>query len=53
MPEMLDLLSRAGYTLSPNDTFDLIISYFVESRQYDIIDINITLFDYGQPQLSS
>ena len=53
MPEMLDLLSRAGYTLSPNDTFALIISYFVESRQYDIIDINITLFDYGQPQLSS
>lgn len=53
MAEMLDLLSRAGYTLSPNDTFDLIISYFVESRQYDIIDINITLFDYGQPQLSS
>ena len=53
MPEMLDLLSRAGYTLSPNSKFDLIISYFVENRKYNIIDINIALFDYGQPLLSS
>lgn len=53
MPELLDLISRAGYTLSPTSKFDLIISYFVKSRNYDIYEINAALFEYEQPLLSS
>lgn len=53
MPELLDLISRAGYTLSPTSKFDLIISYFVKSRNYDIFEINAALFEYEQPLLSS
>ena len=51
MPEMQDLLSRAGFALSPCSEFDLIISYFVEHKKYDINRINVTLFDYGQELL--
>ena len=51
MPEMRDLLSRAGYALSPSSEFDLIISYFVMKNNYDINRINIALFDYHQELL--
>lgn len=51
MAEMRDLLSRAGFAISPSSKFDLIISYFVEKKKYDIIEINMVLFDYGLPAL--
>ena len=51
MPTMTDLLSRAGIALSPSSTFDLIISYFVSRRFYDIYEINAVLFKYGEPLL--
>lgn len=51
MPTMTDLLARAGIALSPSDQFDLIISYFVTRRDYDIFEINAALFKYGQPIL--
>lgn len=51
MPTMLDLLSRAGIAFSPSDYFDLIISYFVQNKNYNIYEINTTLFDYGQQTL--
>ncbi len=51
IPEMQDLLSRAGYALSPSSKFDLIISYFVEHKKFDINRINVALFDYGQELL--
>ncbi len=51
MQAMLDLLSRAEIAFSPSNKFDLIISYFVTNRIYDIIEINAVLFDYGQPLL--
>ncbi len=47
----LDLLSRAGIAFSPSDTFDLIVSYFITNRNYDIYEINAALFKYGQPVL--
>ena len=52
MPDMQDLLSRAGYALSPGSKFDLIISYFVTNQKYDINEINLVLFAYDQPLLS-
>lgn len=49
--EMTDLLSRAEIALSPSSKFDLIISYCVKNRIYDIYEINAILFKYGQPIL--
>ena len=51
MPAMTDLLSRAEIALSPSSTFDLIITYFITNKNYDIFEINAALFKYGQPIL--
>lgn len=51
MPTMIDLLSRAEIALSPSNKFDLIITFFVTNRIYDIYEINAALFKYGQPIL--
>ncbi len=49
LDETKDMLARAGYALSPSSTFDLIIKYFIEQEYYNIIDINLALFDHDQP----
>ena len=51
MPTMKDLLSRAEIAFSPSNKFDLIITYFVDHKIYDIYEINAALFKYGQPIL--
>ena len=51
MPTMLDLLSRAEIAFSPSNKFDLIITYFITNKVYDIFEINAALFKYGQPIL--
>lgn len=51
MPTMLDLLSRAEIAFSPSNKFDLIITYFITNKVYDIYKINAALFKYGQPIL--
>jgi O-acetyl-ADP-ribose deacetylase (regulator of RNase III) len=51
LPTTLDLLSRAGMAFSPSDGFDLIVSYFITNKNYDIYEINAALFKYGQPVL--
>lgn len=51
MQEMLDLLACAGIAFSPSDKFDLIITYCIQHRIYDIFEINAILFEYGQPIL--
>ncbi|MBQ6066499.1 MAG: macro domain-containing protein [Clostridia bacterium] len=53
MPTMLDLLARAEIAFSPSSKFDLIVSYFVTNRIYDIFEINAALFRYGQPILGA
>ena len=49
----LDLLGRAGYTLSPSNTHDLIVRYFINESEFDIYKINETLCQYGQSLLGS
>ena len=51
LPATLDLLSRAGLAFSPSDRFDLIVSYFITNKNYDIYELNAALFKYGQPVL--
>ena len=53
MPTMLDLLARAEIAFSPSSKFDLIVTYFVTHRIYDIFEINAALFQYGQPLLGA
>lgn len=51
LPTTLDLLSRAELAFSPSNRFDLIVSYFITNKKYDIFEINAALFQYGQPIL--
>ena len=49
LDESRDLLSRAGYALSPCDKTDIIFSYFIENEIYDMIELDIQLEEHGLP----
>ena len=51
--ETAQLLSRAGYALSGAILFDVIVEYFLKKGNYDIFEINETLFAYDQPLLGA
>ena len=46
-----DLLKRAGFALSDGNKEDVIISYFIEHKNYDVQLINEVLVYYGFPTL--
>ena len=45
----LDLLAAAGYLLSDSLTFDCIVREYIRKQNYNIIEINETLFENHQP----
>lgn len=53
MDQTLDLIGRAGYTLTTSSRFDVIIMYFIEQRNYNMFDINETLFEFDQSLLGA
>ncbi|CCY07574.1 macro domain protein [Coprobacillus sp. CAG:698] len=44
LEESLDLLDRAGYTLSSTSKRDLIIMSFIMNEKYDISELNDVLY---------
>ena len=52
MDEAVDFLRLAGYALSPVSQTDVIVEYFIRHEDYNVMKIDIVLFDYGLDPLS-
>ena len=48
-----DLIGRAGYALTNSSKFDLIIQFFIQEKNYNIIEINIALYEFDQTLLGN
>ena len=51
--EAEELLKFAGYAFSPISQTDQVVKYFIEHEDYNVLKIDIVLFDYGLDPLSN
>lgn len=51
LDETRSLLDKAGMSLSHSLMMDVIVEYFIRQKQFDIMEINETLYQYDQPLL--
>lgn len=49
--EAVALMSLAGYGYNPSDETDIIVFYNIEKGNYDIVKINMDLYDFGKESL--
>ena len=49
--ETKDLMETAGLALSKSNLFDVIVSFFIERKKYNVFELNDVLFEYDQPLL--
>ena len=53
LDETLDLLARAGYTLSPGSKADLVVEYFIDQKVFDIYTVEAALYEHQLPMLTN
>lgn len=53
LDETKDFIARAGFALSHSSKFDIIIEYFISNNNYDMFEINETLFAFEQNLLGA
>lgn len=53
MDETKDILKIAGYALSPYSQTDTVVKYFINNKDYNVIKLDILLYDFGLDPISS
>lgn len=48
-----DFIGRAGFALSHSSKFDVIVEYFLISRNYNVFELNEVLFAFDQPLIGA